>query len=98
MVCFPYCCVVAALARLTPQVTPQVTPQAEAVLRFCAEAKSRSEIQAHLQLKDREHLRKMILQPLIGVGLLLQTVPDKPTSPKKQFVNALGALAKKGEL
>jgi len=87
-----------ALHHEEQQVTMQATPQAEAVLRFCAEAKSRSEIQAHLQLKDRDHLRKMILQPLMEAGLLLQTLPDKPTSPKQQFISAPGVLAKKEEV
>ena len=81
-----------------PQATPQAIPHAEALWKFCRKPKGRTEIQAHLQLKDREHLRKMILQPLLKAGLLLQTLPDKPTSPKQQFVSAPGVLDKQGKL
>ncbi|THB74084.1 MAG: hypothetical protein D6B28_02685, partial [Gammaproteobacteria bacterium] len=61
---------------------------AEAVLQFCVEPKSRAEIQQHLELKDREYLRKAILTPLIESGLLCLTLPDKPTSPKQKFYTA----------
>jgi len=80
------------------QTTMQAIPQAEALLQFCREPKGRAEIQTHLQLKNRDHLRKAILLPLLEAGLLLQTLPDEPTSPKQQFVSAPGVLAKKEEV
>lgn len=79
------------LPRMWPASTAQVTAQAESVeeqvLAFCQQAKSRAEIQEHLGLKDREHFRKEILNPLLS-GQLLRTLPDKPTSPKQKFYAA----------
>ncbi|MFZ4616717.1 MAG: Fic family protein [Rectinemataceae bacterium] len=40
----------------------------------------------HLGLKHREHFRLDILQPLIEGGLLDLTIPDKPKSPKQNYV------------
>lgn len=89
----------------TPQVTPQATDPAtdpaadlatsltEQVLAFCQQPKSRAEIQEHLGLKHRRHFRTTILNPLLDSGLLLRTLPDKPTSPKQQFYTAQGEYA-----
>ncbi len=71
------------------QLNKQATPQAEKVLAFCIEPKSRSEIQQHLGLKDREYFRKAILKPLLEAGLLQYTIPDKPSSPKQQFITVI---------
>jgi len=78
---------------LTGQVTPQVprkypasTPQVKAVLELCVSPKKREEIQTHLGLQDREHFRKNILNPMVERELLSLTIPDKPKSPKQQYV------------
>lgn len=60
----------------------------EQVLAFCQQAKSRAEIQDRLGLKNRDHFRKEILNPLLDSGQLLRTLPDKPTSPKQKFYTA----------
>jgi len=72
----------------TPQdrEVENLSPHAERVLAFCRQAKGRVEIQEHLGLKDREYFRKRILIPLIDAGHLQLTLPDKPTSPKQQFI------------
>lgn len=70
----------------TPQVTPQANDQAEKVLQFCIEPHNRDEIQSFLGLKDREYFRKEILKPLIEIGKLKLTIPDKPTSPNQKYV------------
>ena len=72
----------------TPHATPHVTPQAERineVLEFCINPRSRGEIQEFLGLKDREYFRIQILTPLVKVGLLHLTSPDKPKSPKQRY-------------
>lgn len=73
-------------------VTMQATTQAETVdekiLEFCLTPKTRIEIQEHLGLKNRDHFRKFILNPLIDSGKLLRTIPDKPTSPNQKFYTA----------
>jgi len=78
----------------TPQVTPQVTPQAvidvlqkhPGLVTFCQKPRSRVELQAFCNLKDREHFRKTVLKPLLEAGWLIQTLPDKPNSPKQKYI------------
>ena len=78
----------------TPQATPQVTPQAvidvlqkhPGLVTFCQKPRSRVELQAFCNLKDREHFRKTVLKPLLEAGWLIQTLPDKPNSPKQKYI------------
>jgi ATP-dependent DNA helicase RecG len=72
------------------EATPQATPQAEGDritqnLKYCVIPRSREEIQTFLGLKDREYVRKEILDPLISAGKLELTIPDKPHSPKQKY-------------
>ena len=75
------------------QVTQQATQQAtrhddnrtDKIMKFCIEPKSREEIQVFLKLKDREYLRKNILNPLIKDEYLKLTIPEKPKSPKQKY-------------
>ena len=69
----------------------QATPQ-DKVLAYCIEPKTRTEIQEYLELKNRDHFRKAILNPLLESGQLIMSIPDKPTSPKQKFYT----LANKG--
>lgn len=57
----------------------------KAVLEFCSTPKSRSEILDFTGM-SRYYITSSILHPLIEQGLLLQTIPDKPKSPKQQYV------------
>ena len=66
-------------------VTPQVTTKEERILEFCKTPKSREEIQAHIGIMDRKYFRDSILKPLLASGKILQTLPDKPTSPKQKY-------------
>jgi len=83
---------------LTPQVTPQAAPQAtpqanlngegdrtKEILEFCGVARSRSEIQNFLGIKDRKYFTTKILNPLVKGGLLKLTIPEKPTSPNQKY-------------
>ena len=63
--------------------TPQATPQA--ILDFCKEAKSANEIMEFLNLKDKKHFRTAILKPLLQKGLIRETIPEKPTTPKQKY-------------
>jgi Fic family protein len=77
----------------TPQDNPQDTPQAVKEIlskypdleSFCKSPRSRSELQAFCDLKDREHFRKSVLKPLLDSGWLQMTLPDKPNSPKQKY-------------
>ena len=80
---------------LTPEVAMQVTPQAamqdkriKKIIEFCELPRSREEIQKYLNLKNRDYLRKHILNPLIKKGVLRLTIPDKPRSPKQKYYAA----------
>ncbi|MBI5359186.1 MAG: putative DNA binding domain-containing protein [Planctomycetes bacterium] len=86
-----------AILQATQQVTPQVTQQVEGdkisrVLAFCVKPKTRGEIQELLGLRDREHFRSEILNPLIKKGLLALTIPDKPNSPKQKYYSVAASL------
>lgn len=82
----------------TPQVTQQNTPQAvQAILQhqpdlvdYCQTPRTRAELQAFCELKDREHFRKTVLKPLLEAGWLQMTLPDKPNSPKQRYFCAKG--------
>lgn len=72
----------------TAQVTPQVVVQNERmreIITFCADQRSRKEIQTFLKIKDREYFRKEILKPLLDKQLLFLSIPDKPNSPKQKY-------------
>ena len=72
---------------LPAQVTPQVTGErALSIIEFCQEARSREEIQEFLSIRDRKYFREEILAPLIKMGVLEPTVPDKPTSRLQKYV------------
>ena len=70
------------------QDTVQDTVQDERVkkiLEFCRIPRKRDEIQALVEISNRDYFRKEILNPLIEKGLLHPTVPDKLTSPKQRY-------------
>lgn len=77
---------------ITPQATMQATMQDEyiaLILDYCITPRSRDEIQIYLFLKNRDYFRKNILKPLLASGKILQTIPDKPTSPKQKYYTNL---------
>ena len=77
--------------KFNTQVTTQVTTQVELtqnqilVLKFCNVPRKREEIQAHLNMSNREHFRKSIISPLLEYGFLNMTIPDKPKSSKQKY-------------
>lgn len=80
--------------QVTPQDTPQVTPQVKAVLESARQPRSRDELQAAVDIKDREHFRKKYLLPLIQTGWLEMTIPDKPNSRLQKYrLTTAGAKA-----
>jgi len=75
--------------QLTPEVPrkyPASTPQVLAILKAAASGeKTREELQAAAEIKDREHFRKQYLEALLTAELLERTIPDKPNSPKQRY-------------
>lgn len=67
---------------LTAQVTAQVAAQ---VLLFCTEPRKASEIRDLLQKKHRKTFQRNYLNPLLEIGIIERTIPDKPTSSKQKY-------------
>ncbi len=80
-----------AATQVTAQDNGQDTAQverADKILDFCAEPKTRGEIQAFVGIAHREHFRTKILGPLLASGKLKMTIPDKPNSRNQRYVRA----------
>ena len=69
----------------TPQVTPQVTLQVIRLLKLLKQPMSRRDLQAGLNLKDREHFRRTYLQPALKKGLIVMSNPDKPRAADQKY-------------
>jgi Fic family protein len=75
----------------TEQVTEQVGGQdmrEVRILEFCAEPRTREEIQTFIGISHREHFRAKVLKPLLESGKLKMTIPDKPNSRNQKYVRA----------
>lgn len=55
------------------------------ILDYCKIPRTRSGIQLFVGITDRKYFRDNILKPLLASGKILQTIPDKPTSPKQKY-------------
>jgi len=78
--------------QVSTQVGTEVTTQVKlpkekltALLDYCAEARSRKEMQAFCEIKTAEYFRKNIIKPMLDEGLIVQTIPDKPNSSKQKY-------------
>lgn len=79
---------------LYAEPTPQVTPQVRMLLiSLESGALSRIKLQESVGIKDREHFRKAILDPLLSGQLIERTIPELPTSRLQQY-----RLTNKGRL
>lgn len=58
----------------------------EKVLQFCSEPKGILEICEYLGYKDKRSVRK-IIDPLLELGRLAMTVPDKPNSRNQKYIS-----------
>jgi ATP-dependent DNA helicase RecG len=59
--------------------------QVTKLLKILRGEMSREEILSKLELKDREHLRKVYLKPALESGLIELTLPDKLRSKKQKY-------------
>ena len=57
----------------------------ELLLEFCKHPKSREEIQRFLNLKNRSHVMKLYIQPLLEAEKLKMTLPEKPKSKYQKY-------------
>lgn len=66
-------------------VTTHVERTAQ-LLEFCAEPRTRDEMQQFIEITNREYFRKTILKPLLDSEKLKMTIPYKPKSTKQKYV------------
>ena len=55
------------------------------ILRFCKEPQSRRDILSHIGVIYHSKNYTRFIEPLIEMGLLELTIPDKPKSPNQKF-------------
>jgi predicted HTH transcriptional regulator len=67
------------------ETSPQVTPQVRTLLEAIITEHTREELQAVLDLTDREHFRKSYLIPALEAGLIERTIPEKPNSRLQKY-------------
>lgn len=60
----------------------------QSILDFCEEPRTRQEIADFLHIKSVAYAIKTHVMPLVEQGELIQTIPEKPRSPKQQYVTA----------
>ncbi|MDO5834067.1 MAG: AAA family ATPase, partial [Lachnospiraceae bacterium] len=56
------------------------------LLEFCADPKSRDEMQAYIDVSSRSHFSKYYLKPLLSTGKLEMMLPDKPKSKNQKYI------------
>jgi predicted HTH transcriptional regulator len=74
-----------ALHLSTPQATPQAATQVTKTLKAAEEVRTREALQQRSGIVDREHFRKVYLEPLLNAGWIERTIPQKPTSPNQRY-------------
>lgn len=80
--------------RMAPQVSAQVTAQVTAqVAAFCREPKPARAIMAELGLKHWKTFQANYLAPLMAMGILERTIPDKPRSRLQRYKTTEAGLA-----
>jgi Fic family protein len=70
-----------------PEATPEATPEVERLLMLLADGMmlSRTQLQQKLGLKDEKNMRSRYIIPALKGGLIEQTIPDKPQSPRQKY-------------
>ena len=71
--------------QVTDQGTDQGAQQVEQLVVVLTGKMSRAQVQAALQLKDRNHFTNVYLKPALEAGLIEMTLPDKPTSQNQRY-------------
>lgn len=59
----------------------------DSLIEFCSVPRTRAEIVSFVG-KSKNHVMSQIVNPLVEDGILKMTIPEKPKSPKQQFVKA----------
>ncbi|MDO9110227.1 MAG: hypothetical protein Q7U40_06190, partial [Desulfatirhabdiaceae bacterium] len=70
---------------ITGEVTGEVRQEIIRIAKICMTPKSRKELMAELGLKHADHFREAYLLPALEIGIIEQTIPDKPTSRLQKY-------------
>jgi ATP-dependent DNA helicase RecG len=57
-----------------------------ALMNYCSLPRSRKEMQVFCGIKSDEYFRKSIVNPLLTLGLVNMTIPDKPNSRNQKYI------------
>ena len=57
------------------------------IIDFCKEEKNIFEIMNYLGYKNRTRFTRDYITPMVEKGLLLMTIPDKPTSRNQKYIS-----------
>ena len=74
------------------KVTKSVTKLSDIlneIMLFCSTPRSMAEIMEHIGLKHRYNVKHRYIDPLIGGGFLVMTIPEKPNSRSQKYKRSL---------
>ena len=66
-----------------------INEKLEKILHFCHKPKQRKDILKEIGLVNNVKNYDTYVAPLVKMGWVRMTIPDKPTSPKQQYRTAL---------
>lgn len=58
------------------------------IIRYCDEARSREEIFEYIKLYNNSKNYNKHIKPIVDLGWLQQTIPDKPTSKNQKYITS----------
>ena len=64
------------------------TGRLNSLLEFCTVPRTRAELQDFCGIKTEKYFREKILNPMLTIGLIKRTIPDKPNSPNQKYVKS----------
>ena len=82
-------------ARQEPEEKTEEKPQdavcdPRGLLAFCQEPRTRKEVIEYLEISSAQYALRRYLDPLVECGAIRMTIPEKPKSPKQQYVTVTG--------
>ena len=71
--------------KATEPATEVVPKDPKGLLAFCRQPRSRAEIIAYLGISSAQYALRHYLDPLVEIGAIRLSLPDKPRSPKQTY-------------
>ena len=62
-----------------------LTGQQKNIIQYCSIPRTAREILTHIGYKYHSDIVAKIIRPLVNMGYLEYTIPDKPNSPKQKY-------------